>query len=89
MASVPCEIIYDDGDFKTVAVSSTTRKEYLQVPAGFILDDGGQTRLAVTLVQFERGNSNVLVQLPVEADSGANRIWISKDNYQEAGKVAV
>jgi hypothetical protein len=91
MASVTCEIVFDDPDYKTVAVPARDRKEFLQVPAGFVRTQQGKHYLSVNFVQRDRARGDILVQLPVEADSGANRIWVSKDNYQEqeAGGVAV
>jgi hypothetical protein len=91
MASVLCEINIDDQDYKTVAVPARSRMEFLQVPTGFVRTEEGKHFLSVSFVQRDRSTGDVLVQLPFEADSGANRVWVSRTNYQEqeAGGVAV
>jgi len=86
MASVLCEIINIPGAptaEKTVAVrTSSGRKEYLTVPSHFLHEEGGQHYLPVVLVKRDR-NKRALVHLPAEADSGANRVWVPLETFQE------
>jgi len=86
MASMVCEIINIPGApvaEKTVAVrTSSGRKEYLTVPTKFLREEGGQHYLPVALIQRDR-NKGALVQLPAEADSGANRVWVPPETFQE------
>lgn len=72
----------------TVAVPTIRgRNEYLTVPASFVRTIGRRHYLPIAFVQRDR-EKNALVQLPCEADSGANRVWVAAENFQEAEEVA-
>ena len=55
------------------------RSQYVQVTDGMINRDDGQPYLPVGIVDIDRRSRRVLIELPVEADSGANRMWVSFD----------
>jgi len=51
--------------------------QYLRVDEDFLVQSGGAFFLPVGVVGESDGY--VLVELPHEADSGANRLWVSRD----------
>jgi hypothetical protein len=55
------------------------RSQFVQVTEGMINRDGDQTYLPIGIVDIDRRGRRVLIELPVEADSGANRMWIGFD----------
>jgi hypothetical protein len=55
------------------------RSQFVQVTQGMINHEGGQDYLPIGIVDIDRRNRRVLIELPVEADSGANRMWIGFD----------
>ena len=54
----------------------TGRNQYLQVHHHLIEQEGSKTYLAVGIVKLDREKKRALVELPAEADSGANRLWV-------------
>lgn len=55
------------------------RSQFMQVTRGMINHEGGQAYLPIGIVDIDRRGRRVLIELPVEADSGANRMWIGFD----------
>lgn len=55
------------------------RRHFLRVEEGFIGHEGGRTYLPVGVVGVDRARGLVLIELPHEADSGANRLWVYID----------
>ncbi len=78
------------GDDITVEVRDETgRRQFLHVTTGLVNHEGGVDYLPVGFVDIDRRGGRVLIELPAEADSGANRIWVGFDALrQEAGVVA-
>jgi hypothetical protein len=65
--------------FKEVGVQSIEgHKEYLAIEARFLIPSGGGWFLPVRTIARDPRHNTVLVQLPVEADSGANRVWVKE-----------
>src|SRR4051812_9398641 len=60
------------------------RSQYVQVTRGMINHDEGQDYLPIGIVQIDRSRRRVLIELPTEADSGANRMWIKFDALRKA-----
>jgi hypothetical protein len=64
------------------AEASVTVTEYDGTPQHFPLDRGliskvgGQDTVPVRLIQYDQSGALALVSLPVEADSGTQRIWV-------------
>lgn len=76
--SLRCEIT--DGPrpgFKSVGVPSIEgHAEYFSIEERFLSNRGGELMLPVIVIGRDRRYDTALVQLPVEADSGANRVWV-------------
>ena len=90
MILVHCEV--SDGPragFKTVGVPSIEgRREYLAIEERFLVKRNGTYLLPVEAIGKDSRYETVLVQLPFEADSGANRVWVrSGDTVQEPSEV--
>jgi hypothetical protein len=78
MPFLQCEVT--DGPregFKSVGVPSIEGfMEYLSIEERFLVRQGDEYLLPVRKVGNDRTHDTALVQLPVEADSGANRVWV-------------
>ena len=80
MALIRCEVTEGPRvGFKAIGIESIEgHNEYLAIEEKFLVRKGDGYLLSVSLVGRDRRNRTVLVQLPVEADSGANRVWVSE-----------
>lgn len=91
MASVLCEV--SEGLRKSEApvkrLTYDGRPEFLPVDHGLLSEEGGKCYLSVGLVHVSQEKQAALVSLPVEADSGAHRVWMRLDHLkQELGATA-
>ena len=86
MALVPCEVTEGPRPgFKAVGVRSIEgQTEYLTIEERFLVRRGNAWLLPVRLIGRDRRYDTALVQLPVEADSGANRVWVRGASVEEA-----
>jgi hypothetical protein len=85
MAQVLCEV--SEGLRKSEAtvklVAYDGRPEFLPVDRGLLSEDGGRYYLSVGLVHVSHEKGAALVSLPVEADSGAHRLWVSLERLKQ------
>jgi hypothetical protein len=86
MALIPCEATEGPRPgFKVVGVASLEgHSEYLTIEERFLVRRGNDYLLPVRLIGRDRRYNTALVQLPVEADSGANRVWVKGEVVEEA-----
>ncbi len=57
-------------------------KQFLRVPADFLTPGkDGRLYLPVGVVGQDRKTTAVLIELPHEADSGANRLWVWPSDF--------
>jgi hypothetical protein len=56
--------------------------QYLRVGQGSVATEGGKTYLPIGIVELDRRKRRALVELPVEADSGARRLWVPFDRFR-------
>lgn len=95
MASMICEVmdVSSQEPFKTVAVTTAPtdkgigNKEFLQVPRSFIQKRGKVFWFPVIPVEIDTGRDAVLIQLPFEADSGANRVWVPLSSMLQSEEI--
>ncbi len=59
------------------------RPEYLPVDRGLLTTEGSQTYLSVGLIHVSQEKKAALVSLPVEADSGAHRVWVKLETLKQ------
>jgi hypothetical protein len=89
MAMVLCEIRPGVG---TVAVSVGVRninnvKTFLSIQHDFVTQRQGKTYLPIGVVYKDRDKGVALIEFPVEADSGAHRIWVPLSSLLESSEV--
>jgi hypothetical protein len=66
--------------FKVVGVASIEGySEFLTLEERFLVKRDGRYFLPVLIVGKDRQHNTLLVQLPYEADSGANRAWVKRE----------
>jgi len=63
------------------------RREFLPVDRQLIVEEGGKHYLPVTIVHIDEAKKLALVALPVEADSGAHRIWVKRSQLRQPTEV--
>ncbi len=71
---------------RTVAVTNIHgRKEFLRIEDSYLRQHGGRTYLPVGFIYEHPPTNSVLIELPLEADSGARRLFVPKENilYRE------
>jgi hypothetical protein len=56
------------------------RPQFVQLTRGMINRRGDTDYLPVGFVEIDRRQRRVLIELPAEADSGANRMWVRFDD---------
>lgn len=85
MALIRCEITAGPrSGFKSVGISGAHgQMEFIAIEDRFLVPRNDTSLLPVHIISEDRRNKQLLVQLPVEADSGANRVWIKKDQLVE------
>jgi hypothetical protein len=59
------------------------RCQYVQVTRGMINHQVGEDYLPIGIVDIDRQARKVLIELPVEADSGVNRMWVGFDSLRK------
>lgn len=86
MALLTCEVTEGPRPgYKTIGIASIEgRTEYLAIEDRFLVPRNGSYLLPVRLIGRDRRYQTALVQLPVEADSGANRVWVKGDMLTDA-----
>src|SRR5215469_11221748 len=58
------------------------RRQAVQVTPGLINHHDGVDYLPVGIVEINRKLHRVLIELPTEADSGVNRMWVRYDDLR-------
>jgi len=64
------------------------RPEFLPVDRGLLSEDNGKHYLSVGLIHVSQEKKAALVSLPVEADSGAHRVWVKLDHLLEIWNIS-
>lgn len=62
-------------------------RQCLRVEKDFLTQEQGQWFLPVGVVYDDRQNPWVLIELPHEADSGANRLWVWRKHLRNGNGV--
>ena len=58
------------------------REQYIHVLKTMVNHENGTAYLPVGIINVDGRNRRVLIELPTEADSGANRLWIPFDSFR-------
>jgi hypothetical protein len=56
------------------------RRHFLRVERDFLAREKGRQYLPVGLVHVDRRSGAVLIELPQEAETGANRLWVRPED---------
>ena len=84
MAQVICEV--SEGLRKSEAtvklVTFEGRPEFLPVDRGMLSTEGDRHFLSVPIIHISQEKKAALIALPVEADSGAHRVWVHFDQLK-------
>ena len=84
MAKVICEV--SEGLRKSEAtvklVTFDGRPEFLPVDRGMLSAEGDKHFLSVPVIHISQEKKAALIALPVEADSGAHRVWVHLDQIK-------
>jgi hypothetical protein len=85
MARIACKV--SEGLRKTEASVEIKdhegRSEFMPVDRDLLHEDNGGYYLPVSLVHLDRQRNLAVIGLPVEADSGANRIWVNLSQLKD------
>lgn len=85
MAKVICEV--SEGLRKAEAtvklVAFDGRPEFLPVDRGMLSTEGDKHFLSVSIIHISQEKKAALIALPVEADSGAHRVWVNLDRIKQ------
>ena len=85
MASVLCDVT--DGlrpsEATVKLVTFEGRPEFLPVDRGLLSSDGDQYYLSVPVIHINEEKKAALIGLPVEADSGAHRVWVHLEKLKQ------
>lgn len=75
------------GEDITVSVRDIDgRDQYIHVLPTMVNRENGTAYLPVGIIKVDRPGQRVLIELPTEADSGVNRMWMAFDSFRiEAG----
>jgi hypothetical protein len=90
MALVMCEVLEGARPSEATAVvrDYQGRREFLPVDRGLLHQEQDKTYLPVGVVHVDPARKLALIALPVEADSGANRIWVKASSLHQPSEVA-
>ena len=67
----------------TVKLTTVEGAEHLPVDRSFLVKIDEKDYLFVGLIHTNPDRKVALITLPVEADSGANRVWVTLDQIKE------
>lgn len=59
------------------------RRHFIRVERDFLSVEAGQTYLPVGVVHIDPRSNLVLIELPHEAETGANRLWVKQDQLDK------
>ncbi len=55
--------------------------QFLPIDRGVLTESNGNSYLTVSIIHVDDRKGAALVGLPVEADSGAHRVWVKYDDF--------
>ena len=63
------------------------RRHFLQIEKDLLVRHNGHSYLSVGFVQRDAPTGAFLIELPHEAETGVNRLWVSAEKVLDAGEV--
>jgi hypothetical protein len=91
MGLLVCEILEGARQAEATAVVKDVRgcREFLPVDRDLLAEEEGRHWVPVSLIHVDAARQLALVGLPVEADSGAHRIWVKLSSLRQPNEVAL
>ena len=85
LPEVECEAVPSDLlDTEIVGVADDSgKRQHLRVPKGFVVRVDGRTYLPIGIVRLDYEGKKALIELPTEADSGVNRLWLPFSSFRQ------
>jgi hypothetical protein len=86
LPAVECAVSASDKfpDTEIVGVQDAAGKsQFLRVSKGFVVRDEDKHFLPIGIVDVDFPNKQALIELPSEADSGLNRMWIPFGRFRQ------
>ncbi|OWK45678.1 hypothetical protein [Fimbriiglobus ruber] len=62
---------------------TTGKVHYIRVERDFLSESNGVYFLPIGMVKLEQNSNRALIELPHEAETGANRIWVIPNQLQQ------
>jgi len=87
MAKLRCDSISSGlraSEAVAVIVDVRGRRHFIRVERDFLSNENGAAYLPVGIVNIDSKARLVLVELPHEAETGANRLWVKADQLDES-----
>jgi hypothetical protein len=84
---IECVVTVPDGMANTQVIyvqDEEKNKHFLRVAKGSLTKENSKEYLRVGIINVDQMRERALVELPIEADSGYRRIWVSLDNFRQA-----
>ena len=86
MAKVRCERV-TDGLRASEAVATlrdhSGRRHFIRVERDLLSQENGSAFLPIGIVHVDPRSKMILIELPHEAETGANRLWVTPDQMDE------
>jgi hypothetical protein len=86
MAKVRCDSV-SEGLRASEALASIVdysgRKHSIRVERDFLTEDNGTKYLPIGIVHVDPKTKAILIELPHEAETGANRLWVRANQLDE------
>lgn len=84
LPEVKCEISegLTESDITVGVRDMEGRNQFIHVLPSMVNWEGETPYLPVGVIDVDRRNSRVLIELPIEADSGVNRMWMPVSSFR-------
>ncbi len=60
-----------------------SRRHFIRVERDYLSVKNGDTYLPIAVVHVDPGTRAVLIELPHEAETGANRLWVTQEQLDQ------
>jgi hypothetical protein len=89
LPEVECSIAlgFREGELAVGVPDETRKRQHLRVNENLVASEGGKQYLAVGIVELDYKHKRALIELPHEADSGANRLWVPFAFFRRGSEV--
>lgn len=84
LPEVRCEISegLTESDITVCVKDIEGREQFIHVLPSMVNGVGQASYLPVGVIEVDARNNRVLIELPIEADSGVNRMWMPIDSFR-------